>query len=269
MTRLEYIRRGTGDPVVLIHGIGHSGRAWEPVSSMLATAYDVICVDLAGHGSSPSPQSPHSYEITSHAAQLEELFDELGLEQPHVVGNSLGGHIALELGLRGSVRSVTALAPAGFYTALGWAWAGIVLFLLKVLSYTPVTVPRRGARSPRMRRLSMGLIYVHGERISADALVQDTLNMRRSPGFWGQVLHDGSFRQRKGGALAVPATIAWGTRDLILLPTQARRAQKLLPEVRQVRLKDCGHCPMLDDPDAVVRVVTETFARAGDQRSVA
>lgn len=261
MSTLHYTRRGAGDPVVLVHGIGHRGAAFDPVAELLAERYDVIAVDVAGHGSSPVPAPHHSYAIPSHAEQLEELFAELGLGRPHVIGNSLGGRIVLELGHRGSVRSVTALSPAGFFTVLGRAWVAVALLLLKVLSYTPERVLRRLGTSPRARKLSMGLLYVQGHRLSPETALADTLNLRRCPGFWRQAREDMSLPADSTADL-VPTTIAWGDRDLMLLPTQARRARRRLPRAQHVRLRGCGHVPMLDDPEEVVRVAVENFARA-------
>lgn len=261
MSTLHYTRRGSGEPVVLVHGIGHRGAAFDPVASLLAEQYDVIAVDVPGHGSSPVPAAPHSYAIASHAEQLEELFAMLGVDRPHAIGNSLGGRIVLELGERGSVRSVTALSPAGFFSPLGRLWAGLTLLLLKLLSYTPERQLRRLGRSARMRRLSMGLLYVHGHRLDVEAGIADTLNLRHSPGFWGQAFQDMSLPDSHTGT-RVPTTIAWGSRDLLLLPTQARRARRRLPEANHVWLHRCGHVPMLDDPEGVVRVAVETFQRA-------
>jgi pimeloyl-ACP methyl ester carboxylesterase len=261
MSALHYTRQGAGEPVVLIHGIGHRGAAFDPVTRLLAERYDVIAVDVAGHGASPEPVAPHSYAITSHAEQLEDLFRELSLDRPHVIGNSLGGRIVLELGARGSVRSVTALAPAGFFTALEKLWAMLTLLLLKVLSYLPVTLVRRLAGSARVRKAAMGLLYVHGDRISVEDGIADTLNLRNSPGFWGQAFQDMHLGPHVARS-TVPTTIAWGDRDLILLPTQARRAKRLLPGFGHVWLHGCGHVPMIDDPEGVVRVAVDTFSRA-------
>ena len=73
---------------------------------------------------------------------------------------------------------------------------------------------------------------------------------------------------RFDGRLEAPATIAWGTRDALLLPTQALRARRALPEARHVWLHGCGHVPMSDDPDLVARVLLEGSA-AGAQKAVA
>lgn len=101
---LAYDRTGQGEPLVLVHGLGHRRQAWNAVVPRLATERDVITVDLPAMGESPPPAVD---DYRTMADMLEKLFGELGIERPHVAGNSLGGLIALELAARGVVRSAT------------------------------------------------------------------------------------------------------------------------------------------------------------------
>ena len=96
MSALAYTRTGAGAPLVLLHGIGMSRRAWEPVMPALAQRFDVIAVDLAGFGESPMPGDGRC-DPASLAAGVGELLDELGVVEPLLAGNSLGGWVALEL----------------------------------------------------------------------------------------------------------------------------------------------------------------------------
>src|SRR4051812_30410237 len=111
-TRLAHDRRGAGEPLVLLHGQGLSRRSWDPVVDLLADHFDVIAVDLPGHGRSPRQPAGAGYAPNDLARAVAELLDELGLRTAHVAGNSLGGWVALELGRLGRGRAVTALAPA-------------------------------------------------------------------------------------------------------------------------------------------------------------
>ena len=115
LSELVYTRKGSGEPLVLLHGIGHRRQAWDPVLDLLAESYDVIAVDLAGFGESPAYPDGVPYTMDNAAADLSANFAAWGIEKPHLVGNSLGGAIALELAARGLARSVTALSPAGFF----------------------------------------------------------------------------------------------------------------------------------------------------------
>ncbi|SDQ58246.1 alpha/beta fold hydrolase [Thermostaphylospora chromogena] len=113
---LSYTRTGSGRPLLLIHGVGHDRTAWNSVLYQLAIHRDVIAVDLPGHGESPALPDGKAYDVTAYVYAVDEFITMLGLQRPHVAGNSLGATIALELARQGRARSATALAPIGFWT---------------------------------------------------------------------------------------------------------------------------------------------------------
>lgn len=253
---------GTGEPVVLVHGIGHRREAWGEVPRLLhERGHEVVVVDLPGHGRSPAPQRPDGYSMSSSAEQLERLCRELDLERPHVVGNSLGGLMALELARRGTVRSATALSPAGFFPPHHLALViGPQLLFLKLGSHLPTALHRWLNASPARRRLALRALYVHPERVDPETAVADTLNLRRAKGFWPHFVR--ATGARFTGTPVVPTTIAWGDTDRLLLPSEAETAKARLPEVEHVPLVGAGHCPQIDDPTGVVAVIDATIARA-------
>ncbi len=259
MSHIVYHRTGSGSPVVLIHGIGHRWQAFHDVVPMLAEDHDVIAIDLPGFGQSPPSDS---YDMDAWCAELEEFFAELGLDRPVVVGNSLGGLVGLELAHRGAVSAVVALSPAGFMGSVGRVVAGTVLVGLKVASHAPMPLVRLFSRNPVLRKLSMGSLYVHPERLSPQDALDDTLSLRRAPGFW-PVLLRGAGRDFTGDP-QVPVVIGWGDKDRLLLPAQAKTAARRMPAARVVSLPDCGHVPMLDDPAAVVELVRSVVADRSD-----
>ena len=113
---LAYERIGSGEPLVLLHGIGHRRQAWGAVLDWLAPRRELILIDLPGHGDSPPLLAVGRCVPEALVQQTISLFDELGLVRPNLAGSSLGGRIALEAAVRGRAASVTALAPAGFWT---------------------------------------------------------------------------------------------------------------------------------------------------------
>ena len=137
---LAFDRTGSGAPLVLLHGLGHRRQAFDAVVPRLAAERDVITVDLPAMGESPPPAVG---DYRTMADMVEKLFSELGLERPHVAGNSLGGLIALELAARGAVRSATALSPAGFWNTPEKYWC-VAVFRISRL-------PRRQAPGPGRR----------------------------------------------------------------------------------------------------------------------
>src|SRR3954470_10497323 len=110
-----------------MHGIGHRWQAWKPVIDLLAAERDVIAVDLPGFGASPPLPPGMPYDLGSVVTVLGEFLDRLGLDRPHMAGNSLGGLFALEAADRGLARSVTALSPAGFFSPVELRYAATVL----------------------------------------------------------------------------------------------------------------------------------------------
>ncbi len=103
---LAYERVGTGEPLVLLHGLTHRRQGWYPVLDRLTARREVVMIDLPGHGESPElgPGAP----TETMRKEIRLLLDHLGLERPHVAGNSLGGRLALELAAEG--RPATAMS---------------------------------------------------------------------------------------------------------------------------------------------------------------
>lgn len=267
LSKLVYDRKGTGETVVLIHGIGHRRQAWYPIFDQLAERYDVIALDLAGFGESPEYAKGVSYGMDNACLDLAANFAEWGIDRPHVVGNSLGGGIALELGARGLASSVTALSPAGFFGRGDLARALGILGTLRTVSQAPDSVIRVLTRIPLGRRLIGYVLYANPERHGFEMTYGDALALKRCKGFFG-VARAGHGYQFDS-PVDVPATIAWGTKDLILPYRQAALAAQRLPKACHVPLHGAGHVPMIDEPDLIVRLIDQTVAEAVAEQDIA
>ncbi|MFC8726305.1 alpha/beta fold hydrolase [Streptomyces bacillaris] len=255
---VEYERTGTGEPLVLLHGIGHHHQAWEPVTRILAAEREVIAVDLPGFGASPGLPDGVPYSLETVPAIFGALFGALGLDRPHVAGNSLGGLFALELGRTELVRSVTALSPAGFWNEPERRYAFATLRAMRRAALAlPVPAIERLSRSTAGRTALTSTIYARPGRRSPEAVVAETLALRGATGFH-QTLAAGRGVTFTDEVKGIPVTVAWGTRDRILLRRQGIRAKHVLPDARLVRLPGCGHVPMNDDPALVARVILDT-----------
>ncbi|UQI44863.1 alpha/beta hydrolase [Streptomyces sp. HU2014] len=255
---VSYERHGGGEPLVLLHGIGHHLQAWDPVTSILAAERDVIAVDLPGFGRSPALADGIPYDLAHVVPVLGALFETLDLDRPHVAGNSLGGLLALLLGRDKLVRSVTALSPGGFWTEGERRYAFAVLRAMRLGAVTlPPRAVARLAGTAAGRAALTGSIYARPGRRSPDAVIAETRALREATGFEA-TLTAGSEVLFTDDVPDVPVTVAWGTADRVLLRRQGVRAKKVIPGARLVRLPGCGHVPMNDDPALVARVVLDT-----------
>jgi pimeloyl-ACP methyl ester carboxylesterase len=108
--QLHHYRAGSGEPLVLIHGVGSQWQMWKPVLAALERERDVIAVDLPGFGGSPTLPIGVRPSAAALAGAVAEFLDSLGIERPVVGGNSLGGWVALELAARGRARAVVAVS---------------------------------------------------------------------------------------------------------------------------------------------------------------
>lgn len=258
---VTYDRRGTGEPLLLLHGIGHHWQAWEPVIPVLAAERDVVAVDLPGFGASAPLPDGCAYDLATVVPVLGGLCEALGLDRPHVAGNSLGGLLALELGRQKLVRSVTALSPAGFWTESERRYAfGTLRAMHAAASAMPVPLIEGLSRSAAGRTALTSTIYARPGRRSPEAAVAETLALRSATGFH-RTLAAGRTVRVTEDITDVPVTIGWGSRDRLLLRRQGVRAKQAIPEARLVRLPGCGHVPMNDDPALVARVILDGSSR--------
>jgi pimeloyl-ACP methyl ester carboxylesterase len=242
--------------LLLAHGIGMSHRAFAAVVDPLAEEFDVVAVDLPGFGASPPLAGPPTLRALTEACA--EHMAALGHDRFHVAGNSLGGGIALHLGLDGRALSACALSPVGFVE--GWERAYLQVSLANARALAPVApaLLRTAGRAGPGRRALVRQYAEHGERLQVDYLIAAFRDVAGASGFAATQRHAVQWRCPSGAAPHCPVTVAWGEHDRLLLARpQAARARARLPSARHVALPDCGHLPAWDDPALVARVVRE------------
>lgn len=222
----------------------------------LAAAHDVIAVDLPGFGHSPMPADGLAEGMTSMRRELEAFLDRLGVDRPHVAGNSLGGAIALEMAAAGRAASVTAFSPAGFFRRRHRVRALAILSALRVNTLLPERVLHIALRSGAIAWLSFAPLVTKPGRLAVDRMVGDALALRRGRGF--RHMAAASRHYSFTGTPTCPVTIAWAESDRILPPNEAAVAAARLPDARHVTLPGCGHVPMSDDPELVVKTILAT-----------
>ena len=248
---LNHHRGGRGEPLLLIHGIGHHWQGFAPVLPALEAEREVVAVDLPGFGGSaplPDGVEPHPERL---ADAVETFLDELGWDAPHVAGSSLGGWIALVLSRRDRARTAVAISPAGFWNRWEHAYSTAMLRITRAAA----PYAEAGQRNVVTRTLGSSLMMARPWRMDPEAGVAAVRALAAAPGFHPTL--DAMSRAHFTGGADVPATatVAWGTKDRLLLPRQAERARRALPRARHVPLPGCGHLPMTDDPGLVTKVI--------------
>ncbi|MDO8188837.1 alpha/beta hydrolase [Conexibacter sp. JD483] len=258
---LVHDRRGDGPPLVLIHGIGARRGAWDPVVQRL-TDRETFAVDTPGFGDAPPLPPGSEATMETYVGLFEQFFADLGLERPHVAGNSMGGGIALELARRGSVASATALSPIGFWNGPESTYGQISLKAVRTLSTRAGGLLKQGVSSPLGRQLLLAQMYGHPAKLDAAAARLDVDKLAGASGWDATLPLLGAYRFAHGEELdGVPVTVGWGTRDrLLLYRTQSARAKAALPHARHVPLPGCGHLPMWDDPEGVAALLRTATA---------
>lgn len=246
---LAYDRAGSGPALVLLHPLGADRKVWRPVLDRLAAERDVICVDLPGFGES-APLA-HRPDPAALACAVGGLLGELGVERPHLAGNSLGAWIAFELALSVDAASVTAIAPAGLWARPLPPKPEIARTLARIAR--PLLVP--ALRSEGVKRAALLGSVAHPERVPAEDAAHLIGAYASASGFTAvnRAMRAGVFARL--GELRVPVTLAWCEHDRLVAPLRDAPAR-----MRQVVLRGCGHIPMWDDPDAVACMLLEGSA---------
>lgn len=251
---LVFERRGTGDPLVLLHGIGSRWQAFAPVLDTLAERFEVFALDMPGFGASPAPAGG----VPSIAALTDEVHAWMraqGVDGAHVAGNSTGGGVALELADRGAAASAVALAPIGFWSTPERRWAQASLRNTRSISRLTRPLAPAIAASRVGRAVTLAQYVAKPGRLDPAAVVEDIDALLGASAFDDVNAAFAGYVVPPTAADRVPVTIAWGGRDRLLLPRQLERARRRLPRARHVLLPAAGHLMMSDEPEAVAQLI--------------
>jgi pimeloyl-ACP methyl ester carboxylesterase len=260
MTPLSLTRSGAGEPLVLLHALGASRRAWAPVLPALEARFDVLAPDLPGFGDTPPLPPDVEPSPDALAWAVDGLLADLGIDRPHVVGNSLGGWIALELAAIRPVVSLTLLSPAGLWRRGTPRYDRVSLRTSRRLARSAPAVLSRLVGHPLGRALVLGQSHGRPRRMTAEQARTVIHDVGTCPGFDAALTATLERHYVSPGPLGAPVTVAFGTRDLILLPWQSRHLDELPSDTIVKVLPRCGHFPMADDPAAVVAVIVASTA---------
>lgn len=250
---LAFDRRGGGDPLVLLHGLGSRWQAFLPVIPFLDDEFEVWSVDLPGFGA--SAPLPGRTDVRALTDAVAEWMSEQGIAGAHVAGNSTGGAIALELAARDLVASACALAPIGFWSARERVFAQASLRNTRALSKLTRPLAPAMARNPVARYLSFAQYTARPGNIPPDDIVASVDALIGAPAYDEVNASFTGYLAPESAADRVPVTIAWGAKDRLLLPRQLERARRRIPRARHVLLPAAGHLMMYDEPEQVAAVI--------------
>jgi pimeloyl-ACP methyl ester carboxylesterase len=250
-------RGGSGPPLVCLHGFADTWRAWDLVLPALERRHDVLAPTLPGHAGGPPIDDPITGATLADG--VERMLDDAGIGTAHLVGNSLGGHVALQLATRGRARSVVALAPAG-----GWDGGALPHDLLRrqreLLGAAKAIAPHAAAitATPEGRRRATELIVADPDGIPAELIAHLMLGVAACPR--GADLLDRAAEidwTLDAARIDCPVRVVWGTADRLLpWPAAAARFRRdWLPHADWVELDGVGHCPQLDVPLETAQIV--------------
>lgn len=255
---LAYTRSGSGEPLVLLHGLGLSRQAWNPVIPLLAERFDVIAIDLPGFGDSAPLTADAEPHPAALAAVVAMTLSSLDIETPHVAGNSLGGWVALELAAVMPASSITLLSPAGLWRDHTPLYCRVSLGVHRALARFGGPMLRPLARNRGARWLMFRQIVGRPALMSAAEARQAITDMGSARGFRATLRATLRRAYIAQEPIDAPVSVSFGTRDLVLLPWQSRHLDQLPAHTRVLSLPGTGHVPMTDDPLAVASLIGGT-----------
>lgn len=266
--RTPFHRGGDGEPLVLLHGITMSWHFWRPVLGELQRHHEVFAPTLLGHAGGESWQAGDTVSVPRIADAVCAQLDEQGIDTAHVAGHSLGGWVTLELVRRGRARTAVALSPAGTWRRPIDLRRVVLLFQsLMYLTRRPWMPPpaeaaAQLARHPAMQRAAMHQTMEHGDRVPVEELTgffADVEGCAMIDDFLGGARADDALPPFD--ALSCPVRVGWSAHDRILPWSRfGAPLRDKLPGAEFVSLPGCGHVPVWDDPELVLRTILQVTA---------
>lgn len=267
--RISSLTMGHGRDVLLLHGLGGTRASFFETAAALSQRYRVHAPDLPGFGSSCKPARGR-YNARWFAEAMLGMMDEQGIAATHIVGNSMGGRIAIEMALMAPerVRGLGLLCPAVAWVKRGYH--PLVRLLRPEFGLLPHGFSRRAVAS------QFWSMFCERDVIDpavGDLMVDEFRRIYHSSGARFAFLSSArniyleapygrnGFYPRLS-ELTAPALFVWGTHDRLVPPGFGRHVRKWLPSAEQVTLQDCGHVPQVERPAETNELLLRFFARA-------
>jgi pimeloyl-ACP methyl ester carboxylesterase len=267
--RIAYRDAGTGETLLLIHGMAGSSATWRAVIPELAKRYRVVAPDLLGHGESAKPRG--DYSLGAFAAWLRDLLDELGISRATVIGQSLGGGVAMQFAYqhRDYCQRLVLISSGGLGPDLNWILrilsAPGAEFVLPVVAPQPVLnlgnklgswLASAGIQSPRAGEMWSAYCSL-SDRPTRQAFLR---TLRSVVDYRGQAV---SALGKIHVSYGLPTLLIWGDQDRIIPVSHGYVAHEAVPGSRLEVLAGVGHFPHIESPRAVVDILDDFIATTG------
>ncbi len=261
---VSYRRSGDGPAILLIHGMAGSSRTWKEVTPLLARSYTVIAPDLLGHGDSAKPLGG-DYSLGAFASGLRDLLAVVGIERATVVGQSLGGGIAMQFAYQHPelCERMVLVNSGGLGREVSWMLRALTLPGAEYLM--PVLFPaflrdrgndvnrflvRKGIRAPYMAEIWRA----YASLVEPDNRPAFVRTLRAVVDAGGQVV---SAKDRLYFTAAMPTLIVWGDADHIIPVAHAYSAHEAMPGSRLEIFEGVGHFPHVEEPLRFAEVLSD------------
>jgi len=262
---ISTLSAGTGPAVICIHGLGGTKASFMPTVRGLADSHRVIAADLPGFGDSDKPITA-AYDAPYFARAVLDLMDALDIDRAHLIGNSMGGRVSIEVGLTSPDRvdRLVLLSPAlAWLRDRPWKWL------------LPAQLPRLGLIQPTPRAITEPLIRrlvpggEHGwSAAGVDEFLRAFLNPRGRAAFYTALRNiyvdephgeDGLWTRLR--ELSPDSLFVWGRHDQLVPISFMKHVERTLPAATHVEL-NCGHVPQIERPGETNDAIRRFFERA-------
>jgi len=244
--RIVWEARGSGDPLLLIQGLGYARWSWEPIVPALAERYRVVFFDNRGIGESDKPAGP--YTARELAGDALQVLDEAGIERAHVLGASLGGMIAQELAVAAPERVdklvLCCTTPGGEATV---PMPAVTVQLFAEAGSLPPDVA--------LRRFVENALAPDAAPELVEELYRRRLENPPDPVGWPAQAAAGMSFAGVDGSIRAPTLLVTGTEDNVVDPRNTDVLAERIPGARVERLPGTGHLFFWEQPAAFVKIV--------------
>jgi pimeloyl-ACP methyl ester carboxylesterase len=264
---VNYVDVGSGErePVVFVHGLGGQWQNWLENIPRVAQERRVLALDLPGFGLTPEPRD--GVTIPGYGRFVDNFCEALDLGEVALVGNSMGGYIAAEVAIQFPPRvSRLVLVSAAGISSAETAHAPILMAgrIAAALATHSTARHRALASRPLSRHLSLAMVARHPRLLKADLAYEGFFKGTGKPGFDDalRACLEYDFRDRLP-EVSVPTLIVWGEKDAIIPARDANEFERLIPDSRKIVMRDTGHIPMAERPQAFNDTLLEFLAETG------